>query len=95
MRDGLTEWTRLSLFNIQVDPLVVTGCVCKELHLFLCDGDVVAVSQVLANMCFEIFVVFDDCGHAESLAIPDALMLTGLGVQQQCEDRNVKCTADD
>jgi len=34
----------------------------------------------LANMGLEIFVVFDDCGHGRSLAIPDALVLTGLRV---------------
>ena len=95
MSDGLTEWTGLCFLNIKVDPLMIACRIGKKLNLFLSDCHVVAETQVLADMSFEIFVVFNDCCHAQSLAIPDALVLTGLGVEEKSYERNVKSTADD
>ncbi len=94
MGDRLTERTGLCLFNVEVYPLMITSCIGEKLHLFLRDCHVIAVSQMLANMGFEIFVVFDDCGHGQSLAIPDALVFTGLGVEEKCDERNIKGDTD-
>ena len=94
MCNGLTKWASFCFLYIEVNPLMITCGISKKLYLLLCDGQVVAVTQVLSNMGFEVFVVFDDCGHSRSLAIPDALVLTGLVVEKQRYERNVKGTTD-
>ena len=94
MCDGLAKWASLCFFYIEVNPLMITCGIGEKLYLFLCDGQVVAVAQVLSNMGFKVFVVFDDCGHVQSLAIPDALVLTGLVVEEQRNECDVKGATD-
>jgi hypothetical protein len=44
------------------------------------DSEIVAIAKMLAYMGFEVFVVFDNGGHWNRLAVPNALMLTALSV---------------
>jgi hypothetical protein len=47
---------------------MVTCGVCEELNLFLGDSDVLAVTQMLANMSHEVCLIFDDGCHGFSVA---------------------------
>jgi hypothetical protein len=47
---------------------MVAGGVCKKLNLFLGDRDVVAVTEMLANMSHEVCLIFDDGCHEFSVA---------------------------
>jgi hypothetical protein len=42
--------------------------VCEELYLFLGDSDVLAVTEMLANMSHEVCLIFDDGCHGFSVA---------------------------
>lgn len=83
---------------------MIASCIGKKLHLFLGDGDVIAVSQMLANMCHEICLVLDDGCHVLSVADqydqmrtsgyglvkPDFLVRPTLVMQKQCTKRDIK-----
>jgi hypothetical protein len=47
---------------------MVAGGVCKKLNLFLSDRDVVAVTEMLANMSHEVCLIFNDGCHGFSVA---------------------------
>ena len=80
MGNRLAKWARFCLLNVEVNPLVVACCISKQLHLLLGDSEIVAIAKMLAYMGFEVFVVFDNGGDWNRLAVPNALMLTALSV---------------
>lgn len=86
MGNSLTERARLGLLNVEVNPLMVACGVGEQLHLLLGDSEVVAIAKMLAYMGFEVFVVFDNGGHWNRLAVPNALMFATLRMQEEGEE---------
>jgi hypothetical protein len=76
MGNGLSKWSSLCTFYIKMDPLVVSSSICEHLYLFLGDGDVVAVTQMLSNVGHEVCLVFNDRCHYLSVADTGALIRT-------------------
>jgi len=68
VRDGLSERTGLCALGVEVNPLMVACGVCEELYLLLGDGDVIAVTEMLANVSHEVCLIFDDGCHDFSVA---------------------------
>lgn len=91
MGNRLAKWARFCLLNVEVNPLVVACCIGEQLHLLLGHSEVVAIAKMLAYMGFEVFVVFDNGGHRNRLAVPNALMLTALSVKEEGHEGYVEC----
>jgi len=106
VRDGPAEWATLGLLHVEVDPLMIPRRVSKELDSLLGDVEVVAVSEVFADVCGQCVDAGNDGGHGLSLperpgsrrtasVEPDALMFLALRVQEQGDERDVEGKADD
>ena len=69
MGDRCTERARCGAFDIDVNPLVVTGRICELVDLFLRDRHVWAVAEVLPDKTFEFVCSVDDSwAHGDSMS---------------------------
>jgi len=89
VRNRRSERTILCLLHVDVDPLMVTGGVGKCVHHLLGDSDVVAVSEMLADVGFDAVGAFHD-GFGHGLVIPDSLVLAALGMEQQRQEGSIE-----
>ena len=53
MRDRCAEGTALGLFDIDVNPLMIAGCIREGVDAFLVDLEPVGCSEVLADTVLE------------------------------------------
>ena len=53
-------------------------------------SEVIAIAKMLTYMGFEVFVVFDNGGHWNRLAVPNALVLAALGMKKKGNEGHVE-----
>ena len=63
MSDWATEWASRSALDIDVDPLVITGCFGEQLDLFLGDLGVRRPSEVLSDEGLHLVDALDHARH--------------------------------
>ena len=86
MGNRTTERSALGAFDVDVDPLVVSGRFGKLIDALLADVEILAISEVFANSCFEsIDSGNHSCGHKfslvndnERLRVPETLVFATL-----------------
>ena len=86
MGNGAAEWTTLGAFYVNVDPLMISGRFGKLIDALLADVEILAISEVFANSCFEsIDSGNHSCGHTftlvnnvDRLRVPETLVFATL-----------------
>ena len=78
MGDGASEWSRFCLLDINVNPLMVSGCLSKLVYSLLRDGHVLGVAEMFADKALEGVDGFNmSWCHGESVAHQRCLWLNG------------------